>query len=82
MKQSYINDIDIIIEAIENKDLKDAVQMLQDLKEDLKIILLMCWFCWVYPWLVGVRQPTQKEFQPIKKLQKPHIIDFLSNIAI
>lgn len=42
MKQSYINDIDIIIEAIENKDLKDAVQMLQDLKEDLKIILLMC----------------------------------------
>ena len=39
MKESYINDIDIIIEAVENKDLKDAIQMLQDLKEDLKITI-------------------------------------------
>ena len=37
MKKEYINDIDIIIEAINNGDDKDAIQMLEDLKEDLKI---------------------------------------------
>ena len=42
MKKEYINDIDIIIEAINNGDDKDAIQMLEDLKEDLKILLLMC----------------------------------------
>jgi hypothetical protein len=42
MKESYINDIDIIVEAINNEDTKDAIQMLLDLKEDLKILLLMC----------------------------------------
>jgi hypothetical protein len=41
MKEEYINDIDIIIEAINNGDEKDAIQMLEDLKEDLKILLLM-----------------------------------------
>ena len=41
MKESYINDIEIIIEAIKNGDDKDAIQMLKDLKEDLRIILLM-----------------------------------------
>jgi hypothetical protein len=41
MKKEYINDIDIIIEAINNGDEKDAIQMLEDLKEDLKILLLM-----------------------------------------
>ncbi len=41
MQESYINDIDIIVEAINNEDLKDAVKMLLDLKEDLKILLLM-----------------------------------------
>lgn len=41
MKEEYINDIDIIVEAINNGDNKDAVQMLLDLKEDLKILLLM-----------------------------------------
>ena len=40
MKESYINDIEIIIEAINNGDSKDAIQMLLDLQEDLKIILL------------------------------------------
>jgi hypothetical protein len=40
MKESYINDIDIIIEAINNGDDKDAIKMLLDLQEDLKIILL------------------------------------------
>lgn len=42
MKEQYINDIDIIVEAINNGDDKDAIQMLLDLKEDLKILLLMC----------------------------------------
>ena len=41
MKETYINDIDIIVEAINNGDNKDAIQMLLDLKEDLKILLLM-----------------------------------------
>jgi predicted nucleotidyltransferase len=41
MKESYISDIDIIVEAIQNGDSKDAIQMLLDLKEDLKIVLLM-----------------------------------------
>ena len=41
MKEEYINDIDIIIEAISNGDTKDAIQMLKELQEDLKIILLI-----------------------------------------
>jgi len=36
-----INDIEIIIEAINNGDYKDAIQMLKDMQEDLKIIELM-----------------------------------------
>ena len=32
------NDIDIIIEAITNGDTKDAINMLLDIQEDLKII--------------------------------------------
>jgi hypothetical protein len=40
MKKEYIEDIEIIIEAINNGDSKDAIQMLLDLQEDLKIILL------------------------------------------
>ena len=32
------NDINIVIEAINNGDNKDAVQMLKDIQEDLKII--------------------------------------------
>jgi hypothetical protein len=41
MKEEYINDIDIIIEAISNGDSKDAIKMLKELQEDLKIILLI-----------------------------------------
>ena len=41
MKEQYIYDIEIIIEAITNGDDKDAIQMLKDLKEDLKVVLLM-----------------------------------------
>jgi hypothetical protein len=33
-----INDIDIIIEAVKNKDYKDAKKMLKDIQQDLKII--------------------------------------------
>lgn len=36
-----INDIEIIKEAINNGDGKDAVQMLSDLREDLMLIALM-----------------------------------------
>ena len=41
MKEDYINDINIIIEAIKNGDDKDAINMLLDLQEDLKIISLI-----------------------------------------
>lgn len=39
---NIINDLEIIKEAINNGDSKDAVQMLSDLKEDLQLIKLMC----------------------------------------
>lgn len=42
--KTYKEDITIILEAIENGDLKDAVKMLKDLREDLEILTLMCWF--------------------------------------
>ena len=35
-------DLEIVIEAIKNKDTKEAIQMLEDIKEDLEIIVLMC----------------------------------------
>ena len=34
--------IDIIIEAINNEDTNDAIQMLLEVKQDLKVIELMC----------------------------------------
>ena len=34
-------DLEIIIEAIRNNDTKEAIQMLEDIKEDLEIIVLM-----------------------------------------
>jgi hypothetical protein len=36
--ETIINDIDIVIDAILNEDYKDAVNMLKDIQEDLKII--------------------------------------------
>ena len=39
---NIINDLEIIKEAINNNDTKDALQMLSDLKEDLQLIKLMC----------------------------------------
>ena len=35
------NDIEIVIQAIKNNDSKDAIQMLKDIQEDLKIISLV-----------------------------------------
>ena len=34
-------DINIVIEAIKNNDSKDAIQMLKDIQEDLKVIVLV-----------------------------------------
>ena len=34
-------DLEIIIEAIKNNDTKEAIQMLEDIREDLEIIVLM-----------------------------------------
>lgn len=39
--KKIIIDIDIVIEAINNKDLKDAINMLEDIKQDLKVIELI-----------------------------------------
>lgn len=39
--ETVINDIEIIKEAITNGDTKDALQMLEDLKQDLKILALI-----------------------------------------
>jgi hypothetical protein len=36
--ETIINDIEIVIDAILNKDYKDAVNMLEDIQQDLKII--------------------------------------------
>ena len=44
MKEQIKNiekDINIVIEAIKNNDSKDAINMLKDIQEDLKIISLM-----------------------------------------
>lgn len=40
--KTYKEDINVIIDAIDNGDLKDAVKMLADLREDLEILSLMC----------------------------------------
>ena len=39
--KTCISDIDIIIEAISNGDTNDAIQMLLDIKEDLKVLELI-----------------------------------------
>ena len=44
MKEQIKNiekDINIVIEAIKNNDSKDAIQMLKDIQEDLKVITLV-----------------------------------------
>ena len=39
--QNIEKDINIVIEAINNGDTKDAVSMLKDIQEDLKVIVLV-----------------------------------------
>ena len=44
MKEQIKNiekDLTIVIEAIKNNDSKDAIQMLKDIQEDLKVISLV-----------------------------------------
>ena len=44
MKEQIKNiekDLTIVIEAIKNNDSKDAIQMLKDIQEDLKVMELM-----------------------------------------
>jgi len=38
--ETITNDLEIVIEAIRNKDDKEAIEMLKDIVEDLKIICL------------------------------------------
>jgi len=37
--ENIINDLSICIEAIQNNDTEDAIKMLLDIQEDLKILL-------------------------------------------
>ena len=37
----FVYDLDIVLEAIENQDYGDAVKMIKDIKEDLRIIALL-----------------------------------------
>ncbi len=37
----FVHDLEIVLEAIENEDYKDAVAMIKDIKEDLKILALL-----------------------------------------
>lgn len=39
--KKIIIDIDIVIEAINNNDVKDAISMLEDIQLDLKVIELI-----------------------------------------
>ena len=39
---NIINDLEIIKEAVNNGDSKDAIQMLNELSVDLKVIIVMC----------------------------------------
>ena len=37
----FVYDLGIVLEAIENQDYDDAVKMIKDIKEDLRIIALL-----------------------------------------
>ena len=37
----FVYDLDLVLEAIENEDYKDAVAMIKDIKEDLRILALL-----------------------------------------
>ena len=37
----FVYDLDIVIEAMENQDYKDALKMIKDIQEDLRILALL-----------------------------------------
>ena len=37
----FVYDLDIVLEAIENEDYKDAIVMIEDIQEDLRILALL-----------------------------------------
>ena len=37
----FVYDLDIVLEAIENQDYKDAKAMIEDIQEDLRILALL-----------------------------------------
>jgi len=37
----FVYDLDIVLEAIENQDYKDAKEMIEDIQEDLRILALL-----------------------------------------
>ena len=37
----FVYDLDIVIEAMENQDHKDALAMIKDIQEDLRILALL-----------------------------------------
>ena len=37
----FVYDIDIVIEAMENQDYKDALAMIKDIQKDLRILALL-----------------------------------------
>jgi hypothetical protein len=37
----FVYDLDIVLEAIENEDYKDAKKMIEDIQEDLRILALL-----------------------------------------
>ncbi len=37
----FVYDLDIVLEAIENQDYKDAKAMIKDIQEDLRILALL-----------------------------------------
>ena len=39
--ENIINDLNICIEAIQNNDSEDAIKMLLDIQQDLKIIIVL-----------------------------------------
>ena len=37
----FVYDLDIVLEAMQNKDYEDAARMIEDIKEDLRILALL-----------------------------------------
>ena len=37
----FVYDLDIVLEAMQNEDYEDAARMIEDIKEDLRILALL-----------------------------------------